>query len=187
MKPYSVARQGLSAVEAFREVIFRNQIEPESIKEVIVRVPTRIVIRIDHPKLPENRLETIPNIRYLMALGAFVPKRLLDVKRKRLLKSDRVSRFMRKVHIKPSKALEREYPMAWSAKVEVKTNRGKFSYHMRHPKGDSRNRLSRDEVAAKFKGVTKHVLDGPATKKVIQSSWELDTSKSLSGLLKLLE
>lgn len=186
MKPYSVARQGLSAVEAFREIISNNDLDPESIQEVSICVPKRFAARIDHPNLPDNRLKTIPNVRYQIALAAFEPEKLFDAMRKDISKDRRIPSLMEKVQIKASKGLERYYPAAWPARVEIRTDAHKYSCKMLHPRGDSCNRFSWDEVIHKFNGLVVPVLGEAAGEQVAQWVQHADANRNTTQLLKLL-
>lgn len=86
IKPFPVAGQALSAVEAFREIVTTHRIAPESIQEVSVWVPKTFVTMIDRPKFPENQIESVLNVQYQIALIAFHPDGLLDVKREQFIK-----------------------------------------------------------------------------------------------------
>lgn len=169
MKPYSVARQGLSAVEAFREIISDHNIDLKSIKKIDVYVPKRFIKRIDHAVVPDNRLKTIPNVRYLMALAIIDPDRLFDLYRRDSIKNrEKIKDIMGKIHIKESKELELYYPESWPAKVIVETDSKKYPCTMLHPKGDWCNRLNWEDVIKKFKRLTKSILKGRKRDKLIE-------------------
>ncbi|MFC2007890.1 MmgE/PrpD family protein [Chloroflexota bacterium] len=186
MKPHPIGRQSLSALEAFREIVTANHIDPESIQGIFVWVPKWHVSMVDRQKLPENRLESIGHLRYQMALVAYHPEKLLDVLRENLIKDSRVSTLMEKVHIKSSRELERHFPRAWPARVEVKTDKRRYSCKMLHPKGDSCNRFSWDEVISKFGWVAKPAFDEAAIEQVANSVRKLDAGTSLAHLKGLL-
>ncbi|MFC2012416.1 MmgE/PrpD family protein [Chloroflexota bacterium] len=186
MKPYAIARQAISAVEAFREIIATNRVEPDSIQEVSVWVPPSFMAIINHPEFPRNRIESVVSIQYQMALAAYSPQALLDVKRNRLLKNTLLSTFIQKVNVQPSEELELYYPSVWPARVEVKTGSQSYSQSMLYPKGDTGNRLSWDEVASKFNRLTKPTLSNNAADEVVSLARNLDQNDSLVHLLKQL-
>ncbi len=186
MKLYSVARQGLSAVEAFREISSTNDLDPESIQEVSIWVPKRFAARIDHPNLPDNRLKTIPNVRYLIALAAFEPEKFSDPMHIDISQDSRIPLLMKKVQINASKELERHYPVAWPARVEIRAGARKYSCKMLHPRGDSCNRFSWGEVVRKFNGLVRPVIGDAAAEQIARWVQHADANGDMPQLLKLL-
>jgi len=149
-------------------------------------VPKRFAARIDHLNLPDNRLKTIPNVRYQIALAAFEPEKLFDAMRKDISKDRRILSLMEKVQIKASKGLERYYPAAWPARVEIRTDEHKYSCKMLHPRGDSCNRFSWDEVIHKFNGLVKPILGEAAREQVAHWVQHADANRNTTQLLNLL-
>lgn len=186
IKPYPTARQALSAVEAFREIMATNRINPESIQEVSVWVPGQFIAIIDHPDLPGNRRESVSSVQYQIALAACEPNRLLDVKRERLVKDECIRALIEKIHVKPSEELERDYPSVWPARVQIQADGRTYSGEMLHPKGDQHNKFSWDDVTSKFRWVVKPALNEVETEQVADLVRNLDASANLTNLLKLL-
>jgi 2-methylcitrate dehydratase PrpD len=183
MKPYPTARQALPAIEAFREILNTHQVDPESISAITVRVPRPFAAMINRPKLPDNRLESIVSVQYQIALAAFDPEKLLDVKRQRLPRDSKVEALIRKIRVKPSRELERHYPSVWPARVEVRTGQGRHSCEMLHPKGDARNSFTWDEVTSKFRRLAKAASGKLVTDQIAISVRNLDVSTSPDHLL----
>lgn len=186
IKPYPVARQALSAVEAFQKMMATHKINPESIKKISVWVPGPFLSIIDHPEFPETRQASVVSVQYQIALAAFEPDRLYDVRREPLMKDDRVINLMAKIEVKPSEELECHYPSAWPARVEVKTEKQSYSSEMLYPKGDAQNKFNWDEVISKFRWVAKPVLGEIRVEQVIKSVQKIDSGDSLKPLLELL-
>lgn len=186
IKPYPVGRQALSAVEAFRAILTNHQLEPESIQEVSVQVPRPFVSMIDHPKLPENRMDTVRSVQYQIALAAYQPGSLFDVQRENITVDDRMRVLMEKIRIEPSEKLASGYPSIWAARVEVKLGGKTYSYEMLHPQGDPGNRLQWEEVISKFNWVAKAALDEMKLGLISQVVRHLDAAHSLPDLFGLL-
>lgn len=183
IKPYPIARQALSAVEAFQEMVAAHKIDPESIEQVTVFVPGQFTKMIDNPKMPASRMESIIGVQYQIALAAYEPARLLDIGREHLLQDGRIGAMMAKVSVKRSWELEAYFPQAWAARVEVITNDGAMAHEVLYPKGDRHNPFSWDEVASKFQqtalGSARDTLFEPIAG-LVQS---IDAAESIHPLL----
>ena len=159
MKPFPVAGQALSAIEAFHQIVTANRLTPESIQEISVWVPKSFVAMIDRPSFPETPIESILSVQYQIALMAFYPEALLDVKRERLIKDEQIAGLIKKIYVKPSEDLIQSYPSTSPAKVEIKTATQTFTLLIVHPKGHPNNRFIWQEVIDKFKWVTKPTIE----------------------------
>lgn len=186
IKPFPVAGQALSAVEAFQQIVTTHRIAPESIQEISVWVPKPFVAMIDRPRLPENHIESVLSVQYQIALVAFIPNGLLDVTRDRLIKDDRISGLIKKIHVKPSEELEAVSSSALPARVEVQTDRQSYSLQLIHPKGDPDNRFSWEELIEKFRWVTRPVLEKEVADQVVKTVQNLETIGDLNHLVKIL-
>ena len=186
MKPYPVARQALPAIEGFRDIIGTDHVNPESIQEIIVWVPGNFMSIIDKPQMPDNRLQTISSVQYQIALAAFDPDGLFDIRREQVNCDTRVRNLMNKVQVKPSRELERSYPSVWGARVEVKTEERGHSRKVLYPKGDPRSMMNWDEVIAKFKWLAGPALGDRSAAEVIDFISTMENQESLSSLLESL-
>ncbi|MFH1026360.1 MAG: MmgE/PrpD family protein [Pseudomonadota bacterium] len=186
IKPYPIGRQALSAVEAFRAILTNHRLEPESIQGVYVQVPRQFVSMIDHPQLPENRMDTIRSVQYQIALAAYKPDSLFDVQRANWMVDDRMRVLMDKIRIKSSEKLASYYPSLWPAQVRVRIGGKTYSCEMLHPKGDPDNRFQWDEVISKFTWVAKPALDETTIGAISKVVRNLEAAHSLPKLLELL-
>jgi 2-methylcitrate dehydratase PrpD len=186
IKPFPVAGQALSAIEAFRNIVTTNSIAPESIQEILVWVPKSFVAMIDRPRLPENQIESVLSVQYQIALMALYPEALLDVKRERLIKDDQISGLIKKIYVKPSEELERRYPAASPARVEVNTGNQSFTLEIVHPRGHPNNRFNWQEVIGKFRWVTKPIIEEGKANQLAHLIRDLDEGMNLTDLLESL-
>jgi 2-methylcitrate dehydratase PrpD len=186
IKPFPVAGQALSAIEAFRSIVTANKIAPESIQEISVWVPKSFVAMIDRPKLPESQIESILSAQYQIALVTFVPDGLLDVKREQLIRDDRIAQMIKKIHVKSADELEEYSSSSFPARVEVQTKGQRYSLEILHPKGHPNNKFSWQEVIDKFKWVTIPIVEEERANQLVQLIRELDESIALTNVLNLL-
>ncbi len=188
-KPYPIGRQGLTSIEAFRELLTTNKIDPESIQEITVRVPKWHVKWLSRPTAPGAKLSPL-GLHYQMGLVAYAPDQMLNPFRERPPLDARtdslITKLADKITIKPSPELMQYYPAAWPARVDVKTDKRRYSVKMLHPKGDADNRFTWDELAAKFMRVAKVTIGEEAGKKVVSLVKEIDAAPGLAPIIKLL-
>ena len=151
MKPYPVARQALAAIEAARELANAENIEPNSISEIVIGVPAAQLRVIDHPEMPGSRLGSIVSAQYQVALAILMPDRLLKVDRAPIQTGDRIRGLMAKVRVRHAPELDQHYPDAWPGRAEIKTGNQWHSRTVIYPLGDARNRLDGEAVAQKIR------------------------------------
>ena len=86
-------------------------------------------------------------------LLAFHPEILFDVNRELLPDDSDVVGLMKKVHVRASEELEKQFPAMWPAKVEVTSGGRTFSRELLRPAWDSCDELGWEEIEAKFKRI----------------------------------
>ena len=182
LKPYPVARQGLAAVEAFREIINQNKIQFESIENITVYVPEQVIGVIDRPTPTSNRLDSISSVQYQIALAAIKPEALLDLEREELFQTETILSLIKKVKVVGDVELSKLFPATWPARLTVKANGQVWTKEMFYPPGDHRNPLDRDALRKKFYRATGKVLRSAAVNKIADFIQNLDNNSDLTGL-----
>ena len=162
IKPYPTARQGLAAIEAARQIADIEQLDPSGIDEIVVRLPEAQRSIVDHPAPPASRFASIVSVQYQIALAVIWPDRLLDVRRTPPFVDDRIRALMSKSRVRRARELDRLYPKAWPASVEIKAGGRRYHRVVQHPCGDSRNPFGWDDAARKFVALAAPVI-GEAT------------------------
>ena len=185
IKPYPVARQGLAAVEAVREVAARERLEPEAIEEIVVQVPGAQLSVINHPEAPRNRIGSIISAQYQVALALLAPERLLDVVRTPPFLDDRIRRLMAKVRVEKAPDLEKYYPDAWPGRVAITVNRRTVSHQLLHPHGDARNPFDWNASVKKFRTLAAPILGASAADRVACQVRDLDGAAEMPALWNL--
>jgi 2-methylcitrate dehydratase PrpD len=156
-KPYPTARQGLAAIEAARELADAERLVPSGIDAVVVHLPEPQRAIVDHPAPPASRFASIVSVQYQIALALIAPERLLDVRRTPPFADDRVRALMTRIRVRRARDLEKRYPRAWPARVEIRANGRRHRRLLLHPRGDARNPFGWDDMLRKFLA-----LAGPA-------------------------
>ena len=117
--------------------------------------PQRAIV--DRPAPPATRFASIVSVQYQIALALIAPERLLDVRRTPPFVDDRVRGLMSKIRVRRARDLDRHYPRAWPARVEIRAGGRRYSRLVLHPRGDARNPFGWDDMSRKFLA-----LAGPA-------------------------
>jgi 2-methylcitrate dehydratase PrpD len=177
IKPYPTARQALAAVEAARDLSRDEGIDPQRIDEIAVLLPEPQRRIVDRPGLPATRFESIVSVQYQIALALIEPARSMDVRRTPPFVDARVRALLEKITVRRARDLERLYPSAWPARVEMRARARHFKRLVRHPRGDARRPFTWDEVALKFRRLAGPVT-GEAEADRIVHSWREATPSS---------
>jgi 2-methylcitrate dehydratase PrpD len=186
LKPYPSSRQALSAIEAFKEILVVEGIDPGTIDEIKVHVPTQYAAMIDNAGLPGTRQESLLGVQYQMALAAFYPEVLFDVNRGFLPDDREIMEFMKKVRILASEKLEKNYPAMWPAEVEVRSGERTFSRELLRPTWDSCEELGWEEIEAKFKRSAGPIVGRERSERLMEVVRTMDGSENIASLLELL-
>ena len=91
---------------------------------------------------------------------------------------------MTRVELQVDEALDRHYPAAWSARVEVDlSGGGRRAAEVAAPKGDPENPLTDEELVAKFRDLVDGTRYAPLVDQVIDSVQEISGRATMRGFL----
>ena len=152
-KPWCAARQTMAATQALKEIIEAG-VPISDITQLVVSVPPPYLRMIDHGVVTGDRGSHLTSVSYQMALAAFAPDALFDVKQAPERVSGEIGAFMAKVTVKADDDLLRHYPKSWPARLEIATPREKREKLVIHVAGDPERPFDEREVAAKFQRTT---------------------------------
>jgi 2-methylcitrate dehydratase PrpD len=119
IKLFPTARQGLSAISAFRRLSAHTP--PGKHDRVIVAVPGIYAAMIGGSGLPTNRIESLLRVSYQLALAALYPDRLFDVTRVDLPVGEEIQQFLARVSIVADPRFDALYPRSWAGEVRLGT------------------------------------------------------------------
>jgi len=149
VKPYPTARQGLAAIEAARELVDIKAIDPSRIDEIVVHLPEPQRAIVDHAELPKTRFGSIVSVQYQIALALAAPERLYEVRRTPPFLDDGIRELISKIRVRRARDLDRHYPRAWPARVEIRTGGRRYSRLVLRPHGDARHPFGWDDMGRK--------------------------------------
>lgn len=149
-KPWCAARQTMAATQALRELL-GGGIAAADITEITVSVLPPHLKMIDHGVKAGDRASHLTSLPYQMAVAGLQPEAQLDVGQSPAALSDALRAFMARVKVSADDALLAEYPLAWPARVVVKTASGPHERLVRHVPGDPARPFAEADVMAKLR------------------------------------
>jgi 2-methylcitrate dehydratase PrpD len=162
-KPICAAKQTIAAVDALRGLLSGGRIATGDVRRILVEVPGAYKAMIDQPAMPRNRLASISNVRYQLALAALAPDALLDVTRDDVRVDDRLAAFAQTIDVEADEQLDPLYPAQWPARVTVTLASGeRVVGDVRRALGDPGTAFGLPEIEQKFGRVAPTVGAGRA-------------------------
>lgn len=113
-KPFPIARQAATAVEAFQNVLARG-VSPAAIDAVRAAVPRIHVALLSRPAELHDRSSLLCNLGFQLACAAFAPNLLYDPERRNAAPA--LIAFSRRVAVEPTD--EFDDPRYWPARLHV--------------------------------------------------------------------
>lgn len=103
------------------------------------------------------------------------------------MRDRRILDLLKKTTVREDKELTKMYPEAVPNRVTVKLSTGQtiseqVDYHKGHPK----NPMNKEDVEQKFRSLTNSNLASERTEKVMNTLWDLENVKSMSGFMRSL-
>lgn len=186
-KPYCCAKQGIAAIDGFRQLL--RGVSPDDIKSVLVAVPPSYAGMIGHRNAGKGRIERITSAAYQLALAAYQPDLLDDVIRPDLTGGAKIAAFMSSVEIVADPELAPHFPRLYPARVELTLTSGrKISTLVTDATGDPAHSLGDEEVRAKFYRLADPVISRAAAEGLAASALSATTKNAaLAALLSAVE
>jgi len=168
-KPWCAARQTMAASQALKEIIEAG-VPPSNMTQLVVSVPPPYLRMIDHGVIPGDRSSHLTSVSYQMALAAFAPDAMLDVKQASESVSGKIGAFMSKVTVKADENLLQYYPKSWPARLGVTRPRGEHERLVTHLPGDPERPFDEAQIAEKFRRVTAALVGERAAEELLRES-----------------
>jgi len=125
---------------------------------------------IDHGVVAGDRSSHLTSVSYQMALAAFAPDVMLDVKQGPERVSGEIGAFLAKVTVKADDNLLQYYPKSWPARLDITTPGGKRERLVIQMPGDPQRPFDEPQVAGKFRRVTAALVGERAAEGLLRLS-----------------
>lgn len=120
IKPHASAKQALAAIHGLRQLIAQHQLVPEQIEAIEVQVPPPYAAMLDRDPPRTNRLATLVNAPWQLALAALNPALLDDVAREVWPEDPSLPALAARIRVVADPSLDALYPAAFPACVIVR-------------------------------------------------------------------
>lgn len=184
MKPFAVCSLSTGLVAGTLDLVKTHNIAPRDVEQINIRASEWCV---EHngdvaKRFPTNKETADHSAPYLTAIAIMERQVGLDQYSDDRYADPRVHELIRKVTMTPGPELDN-----LAAVVEIQTKRGeKYSVRADPPKGDYRNRMTNEEVEAKFRSMASKLIPDKQMAKVIGSINELEKLRDATELMESL-
>jgi 2-methylcitrate dehydratase PrpD len=171
IKPHATCRYNHGPVDLVIRLCKENDIQPEEVSRVEVRVPETAVMVVVEPSdikvNPKNIVDAQFSLHYAVSVALLCRRAGLEEYSDDFLRSKVYTSIIDKIQCYGDAELEKKFPGEWQSHVKIVTRRGTFEGHQDNPKGDPRNPLTWEELIERFNDLTGPVLDGETQKKIV--------------------
>lgn len=182
-KPYPSGVITHAAMEAFRDIVLQNDLEPENVDEIVVSLDDAASEMLHHEN-PETGLEAKFSIEFCLAavlleddpgIHEFTDEYVTDPETRE--QTAKVERDFKENLFGGNFA-------NYAARVSAETTDGEtYTAEMKHAPGHPTNPLSEERLRAKFDECTRDVLPDSEAEAAYEAIWALDEDGSLEQLL----
>jgi len=172
IKPHATCRYNHGPVDLVIRLCGENDIQPEEVSRVEVRVPETAVMVVVEPNAikvnPQNVVDAQFSLQYAVSVALLRRKAGLEEYSDDFLRSKVYSSIIDKVQCFGDSEMEEKFPHEWQAHVKIVTRRGTFEAHQDNPKGDPRNPLTWEELVERFHDLTSPVADEETRRLIVE-------------------
>jgi 2-methylcitrate dehydratase PrpD len=163
VKPYACCRYNQGPIDLAIALASEHDLGPDDIARVRVGVVSQAIPIVVEPaarKLaPTNDVDAQFSLPYAIGLGIALRKATLEEYAEPALSSPAVRAVAAKVVAEVRPDFDERFPAVWPCEVEIETVDGRtLRMQTDFPKGDPQNRLSYDEMCAKFRSLASSAL-----------------------------
>ena len=181
IKKWSVGMPIQAALDALEILLQRQPFNPEQVQEVRVRLASSLGAPVDNSLIPDLCLQHLVAVMLKDKTVSFQAAH-----DKGRMQDPAILELRSRVKIVPDEEFERRLPR-WEATVEVVFKDGTLlTQHVEAPRGTVENPMTRDEVAAKARGLMEPVLGVAVCKSLIERVLGLEKTKDIRELRPLM-
>lgn len=183
-KTYAFCRYAHSPIDAFKEIVEKNELRAEEIKQVTVYTYARAATlnRVDSDNVLSSKF-SIP-----FALAAYIHTKKSDQSLfiEHRYKDEEIQRFAKKVTVQVSTELEKDYPKIMPSLVEVEDINGNvYKEQIDIAVGGPGKRLTKEEITQKFTHLTLNVLDKSTQNELVNFIMNIEEKDDIRPLFEM--
>jgi len=163
VKPHACCRYMQGPIDAILELAKTHDIKSEQVENIEVAVLEAGWTLVAEPRAQKYKPQSVVDAQFSMPFGAAIAllhrRAGLDEFTVENAQANQVRHLMERVTLVKDNRLDRNFPKEWNARVTIFLNNGsQYEKFIQHPKGDPENRLSWEELVAKFKSLASAVI-----------------------------
>ncbi len=186
IKAYPTILCSHSPIQATLEIISKKNIDPADIKEIHIR-QNDLAKGQGCNYAPDTILAARLSTPYCVAMAASEGNVSLSQFTNEKLNDNKIKEIMNKIKIQGDPELNKKYPDTIAAFVDLKTQDGTlFEQSVIYPKGNPKNKMSKNEVQAKFRDLALLSLDKSKVGNLFEKLMELEKINDIIEIIPLL-
>ncbi len=173
-KPYAACRHIHSAIDATLQALRGRQLPPREVERMTVRLYGAALDLCERVEVTSPYSAKF-NIPFVVATAVRYGKVGPEAFTEERIEERDIKELMRRVVLKRDEELDEMYPARWPAIVEIVTRDGRREeVRVDTPKGDPENPMSREDLAAKFRDLTRKHIQPAKVERYLQIALRLD-------------
>ena len=171
--------------------LYRQGVRAKDVKKIVAKMGDWAIKTLANPEDRKRRPQTYVDAQFSLfwAIAVAICKNRTgaDEFSTKALNDPDVLALAQKIGWEFDPAAEAMYPRAYPATVVAELNDGRrLQAHVDYPKGDPENPVTRDEIIAKFHGLTKNYFDSTRREKIIAKVSRLEELPNIAELADLV-
>lgn len=171
------------------DIVGSHTISPESVKNVVIELPTPGVEIVGRPPAVKAQPQTLWDAQHSQPYGVALAITQRDVNCDTFISmiaegyGAEFQRVMDITTVRPSEDIDSKHPQKWAARVIIETDTDTYRRYGEHAKGEPENPMTWEEVVYKYEELVDEQLDNDALRSVIENIQNLENI-SIHELLK---
>ncbi len=189
IKPFAAEFMTHTPLEALLELVKKHGIKAEDVAEINLRTHELATYILAQPEAytPQSRETADHSLPYCLAVGLIEGDLGPEQFQRQQWKDPKVVDLMSRIKISSDPELEKLYPPARPADIEVLTQKGeRFRARVDYPKGDPHNPMTDDEVQAKFRKLASKLMGEHQILRIIETVYNIEKVDDIGELMELL-
>lgn len=188
-KPYASCRINQGPAEIALDLRKKYALNDEDIEEVLIKTYDFAVKRTGSMRTDTNSPFTLCQFSMSYAVAGALMYGEVGVSQltEKRIRDPKIHNFAKKIKVVADPELQKIYPANRPSIMEIKTKEGKkISGRVDFAKGDHRNPMTEDELAAKFLTLTENIIGEKKAKKVMEIVLDLENLSTVEKLIRTL-
>ncbi len=186
LKPYPTILCSHSSIQAVQEIMKEHSVNDAEIQKIHLKISETVKGQGQNYN-PDKILAARLSIPFCVALAAIDKKVGLTQFTEERLGDPRIRDLMGRIKIEEDPSLNRQYPGTLASIAEMETkSKGTIRHEVIYPKGNTRNPLTKTDVAEKFRELCSLSLLKDQYENLLEMLFNLDQLDSIDTLVGLI-